>query len=705
MIDKFIEKYFDRDFSTEKKTYYLVSFSAIVMFAFSLICVILMNFGIVPIVCVTIGMVLLIAIIYFAGLTERFAVCSILELFLFNILIIPSIYLLYGHFISGINLYFVIGVLFCTVLLDGIKMWIALVFSMFSSVFCMVFGYLHFSDSTVIVTDISRIYAEDCLALILCGIVAGVCLKCKMIFYSQERTKAETKKNEAEKMNESKNVFFSNVSHEIRTPMNAILGASQLLLDSDISESSKENVLNVLNACNALISYVGDILDFSRIDSEGVTLQENEDSLSEMLEDIINMISIRILNRGVDFYVDINPNVPGRFIFDSKLLRKLYVTLINNSIKNTKDGYILLSLSMEKDEAGRDILVSCVKDTGARASDKDINAVFAQGSEDINLLHADEYSDETVWSLSVCKAIVKAMNGSIVCSESGENIGTEIVLKIPVKIVREKADTEIMPVDREGFRVLAFEKDDNSEKMLIRALEQYGIFYDTVCGVAEFREQFMNNSYTHIFVDSKNYMELKDYIDRSIKHEKLVVIANVNQTGISGHPGSMLLRPIYYNNIKAIFENKSHSSLRKISIKDSFKCPGVKVMAVDDNATNLMVIESILNRYDMEVYTAPGGQECIYMLENLEVDIIFMDYMMPGMDGIDTLKNIRALDKEWAKNVPVITLTANAVAGVKEMLINEGFDEYLSKPIEISKLEKCLCRFLPSDKIVLSRED
>lgn len=683
MIDKLMEKYFDKSFSTEKKAFYLVSFSALVMFVFSLLSAILMNFGIIPVVCITMGMILLIAIIYFADLTDRINVCSVLELVLLNILIIPGVYILHGKFLSGINLYFVIGVLFCVILLDGAKMWISVFSSVTVCILCMIYEYSKCPDIVFSAEDIGRLYIEDGYALILCGITAGICVKCKAIFFNQENDKAESKRYEAEKINESKNVFFSNMSHEIRTPMNAILGASQLLMDSDIPESSKDNVLNILNACNALISSVGDLLDFSRIDSKGVALIESESSLSEMLEDIINMISIRVLDKGIDFFVDIDSSVPQTVIMDSKHLRKIYITMLNNSIKYTKEGYVLLSVRMEKDDSGRDIMVSSVRDTGISISTKDMDTEFG---------------------FSICESIIEAMQGKFEFKRV-ENKGNEFEFRIPLNIPETEVSDSEPVIDKAGYRVLIFEHDENSEEMLLKALEQYGIKADAACGAAMFREYIKNNTYTHIFIDSKNYTESKDFIESIMQGVKLIVIANVNQTGINGHPGNIIMRPVYYNNIKAIFENRGHTSLRKISMSGDFKCPGVKVMAVDDNSTNLMVIESILKRYDMEVYTASGGQECIYMLEDMEVDIIFLDFMMPGMDGVDTLKNIRAMNKTWTKNVPIITLTANAVAGVREMLLGEGFDEYLSKPIEISKLEKCICKFLPDEKIVINRED
>lgn len=690
-------KYFRKEFSPTRKGFFLAAFSATSIFFLSIVLSVLLKYGIAISIGLCIGLILNLCDIYFADITGRYTVCGLFLILLVNGIALPGIYVFRGEFVTGLCVYFVLGVLYCAVIFEGWLMHVTAFFSFLVLGAAMIYVYqLQPITSELLQKRENMLIIGNIMTVIACGINAGICVKYKIVYYEEEREKAEKARNDAEVINEAKNVFLSNMSHEIRTPMNAILGTSQLLLETDIDDMAKDKVFNILNACGALLSTVGDLLDFSRLESGRIKLEEETYDFHELLEDIINMISVRVMDKAIEFLVDIDEKVPSKLYGDGKRLRQVFINILNNSVKYTKSGNITLKISLENKTENDFTLVVSVKDTGIGIKEQDYSKVFGD-YERINTANSGLGEVEgTGLGLSICKEIIELMGGSI-SFESVFGEGTEFVFKVTQKISQ---DAKLITVENpEQYNALIFEKDEKCDEMLQRALEHCSVTADSAMGGAMFRSLFLSKHYTHIFIAKKNYSDLEDFLKKHINDTKVVVLADVNQTNLEGYPGTILVRPAHIGNVGAVFNGHTHGSMRKIAIRGDFICPGARVMAVDDNMTNLLVIESILSKYDMTVFTASGGKECLVKLENEQVDLIFLDYMMPEMDGIDTLKNIRKMDKEWVKKVPIIALTANAVSGVREMLLGEGFDEYISKPIEIARLESCLNKFLPEGSI------
>lgn len=708
IITEFYNKFFNKDFSSHKKSFYLAAMSAIFMLIYILFIAIIMRHGILSVFMLFIGIVLSVVDVYFAFHTEKFTVCGILLIILVNFFELPFMYMIRGEFFSTTLLYFTFGVLVCAVAFENILMAITVVMSVVFFITNII--YMYYRGNVYIYSATSRsVFAfETATSMVFIGLLTGICIRMKIGFYNDENKKAEETKHHAENVSQSKNIFLSNMSHEIRTPMNAILGTSQLLLETDIDEMSRDKVVNILNGCNALLSTVGDLLDFSRLESGKISIDENEYDFQEFLADIVNMISIRVMDKGIEFLVSQDTSMPRHFIGDSKHLRQIFINVLNNAVKYTKEGTITLSIYVNRISDEEVMLEVHVKDTGIGIKPEYKDKIFRDFERIDTKENGLENVEGTGLGLSICNEILKLMGGEI-NFESTYQKGSEFVFRLPQRLVKDDMDlresSELNNSGKTIKRALIYEKNEICDQYLRDSLEQCGIEADSAMGGVMFRSQFRSRHYSYVFVTRDNYKELEDFFKNNLKNTRLAVICDVNQTNVEGYPGSILVRPIYYSNLNAYLNGKDHSSLRKITFRGNMSMPDVRVMAVDDNLTNLQVISSILSKYDMQVFTATGGQECLYRLETQQVDIIFLDYMMPDMDGIDTLKNIRAMNAEWAKKVPIIALTANAVSGVREMLLENGFNDYISKPVEISKLERSFQTFLPEELIKVKKDD
>lgn len=701
MFEKFYSKYFDNAFSAQKKSYYLAAFMSAIMTAFLAFVSVMFRYGISISLYLILCIILVMVDIYFAEQTGNYKIMGVLLLFLMNVIEIPVIYLLRGVFMVSISCVFVMGMTLCAVALSGRLVYITGFITLLIDVGCMFVLYRSNGGQLPEMDYYSISTLENFTVVIFVGLMTGLVIKLKIRIYEAEKHKAEVANLQAEATSLAKNIFLSNMSHEIRTPMNAILGISQILLDSDIDELSRDKTINIMNSSNALLSTVNDLLDFSKLETKSMILTEDRYNIEELIADIINMISIRVMDKGISFVVDISPNVPSFLYGDVLRLRQLFINILNNALKYTQNGYIKLAVNCEDNGEDGVMLQISVRDTGIGIKDKDKSKVFTDYEPSFERDVEINELDGNGLGLSVTKDIVLLMGGTIEFdSEYGK--GSEFRIFVPQKYAdnSEEEGAEVsLPEDKE-IRALVYEKNELNDTYLANALEQCDVVVDSCMGSAQFCSNLANHKYDYVFIAEVFFAENRDFLNRHIKNTNLIVVTDINQTNIDGCPGNILIRPAYYYNLKALILGNTHISLRQISLNGQFICPGLKVMAVDDNLTNLQVIDSILSRYQMSVLTASGGQECLYRLEDEQVDIIFLDYMMPGMDGIDTLRNIRKLPHEWAADVPIICLTANAVGGVREMLLEAGFDDYISKPIEISKLERCLKNYVPKNKII-----
>ena len=696
MLDLFVKKYFDRDYEPARKGFYLGAFASVLMM--SLLCFIagVMRYGFLCVFLFLLAIIIDVVAIYFAQATGRYGLCAAAILTVTNVVVLPLVHILRGSAVGATAVFFIPAVILCVTMLEEPFMHIAAVISVIIFISVQMYVFRNNELSFYGAPSSAAVLAELCYCVVSAGIISGLCLKTRIWFYSVEKYKAEQARSEALELDETKNVFLSNMSHEMRTPMNAILGTSQMLMESGIDEDSKSEIANVISACQALLFTVEDLLDFS-YQADGLpSIHEGKYDIYKLVDDVVNMISISIMDKELELLVNFDPRVPRYLYGDGKRLRQVIIYMVANSIKYTAQGTIALIIGCSDDPDGENVKLEInITDSGRGMNPEEVARMFDTEYAVKNRDNSEEV--RTILGLAFCKDVLENMNGRLVY-EGGVSDGTMFTIHLPQKIVNEDDEKN----DMTGCSALIFEKNKRCSEMLMVALKQCNAQAEYASSAGDFRERFLSKSYTHLFLGNTNYEGLDEFLKEHVTSERVIVLSAFTNAPISGVPGMVMIRPVYYINVKAVLTGKQHPSLRRMSVGSSFTCPGVRVMAVDDNLTNLKVVSALLGKYEMEVFTASGGQECLNRLENQEVDIIFLDYMMPEMDGIDTLKNIRAMGKPWTGRVPVIALTANAIEGVREMLLAEGFDDYLTKPVEIRKLEKCLYGHLPVESISIS---
>lgn len=620
----------------------------------------------------------------------------------YNFVYMPSMYFMFDEYICVMPLYFLFGIIYTVLLMDVNS---AVIWGSIETVFyflLLIFGYNIMSADAVNMTRevLDRRYYSAVVAVVVSGICAGAAVRFKFLYFVKITNDLDAKRLEAMDAYAAKDIFLINMSHEIRTPMNAIVGNVNLLLENDISEKVSDGVYSILNSCNALLSITDELMDLSKAESGEISLYISPYDLSELLMEIVNMLTVRLTESNLDFYVDINKDIPRQLYGDSSKIRQLFVNLLNNSVKFTQKGKIVLRVDYcELDEDNIELIVD-VEDTGSGIDQDKIGHIFdnpnARGDR------TDSYNDEmnkiyeTGLGLSVCREIVNRMNGSIsAASELGK--GSVFTFKVPQKL---KNQEKIIKIDNPGdYYVLVFEKDEEHLKHVKRIFDELSIKADAAKNRQEFERYMSVNPYTHIFIDNNRYEECEGFLNTSLVQAKIIAFVETNDSVRITKATTVLNRPINVISIGSLITNQSNSYVREVLRSGSFVCPRATVLVVDDNYTNLNVATSILKKYEINVLNAASGKDCLRIVKENNVDLVFLDYMMPEMNGIDTLEALRKIPGSKFSALPVIALTANVVSGAREMFLASGFDDFLAKPIAIDKLERMLRKYLPKDFI------
>lgn len=647
------------------------------------------------------GIMLLTFFIGYAAQSGKYQLSSFAIVVLFELLIFPASYIIDGRFISFSLMYYFLGFLLTVFVQEGRLRTISYILFWVSWISSVIFSYFRLSENDFISFENVNMALDVAVPLTVCSLFACSCTMASLRFYTRESEKAEESRRVADDNERSKDVFLMNMSHEIRTPMNAIMSAGEIMLAKDISDDTRMNVHHISNACRALITTLDDLLVFSDDGERNIVMQEDEYETGEFLDDIINMISVRLMGMDVKFYVYIDPYIPKKLIGDMIRLRQVFINILNNAVKYTRQGHITLRVVMSDVTQEGMVLHADVTDTGIGIKEEKLPTLFddfTRVDDDINESLKKEGSG---LGLSITKSIVNACGGSIGV-KSVYNKGSVFSFDIPQKIADPEPLAKIR--DSRDLGVIICDDDVNMKSVLKDTLRAMKIRCTVVENSDEMNAVIKEGIYTHLFITPECLEGSCDLPSLMGTNITIVMMKEVDDPD-DDSGDARLVKPLSSLNIVKYFESghRAPEETAKAAEPEERKVivSGAKALVVEDNMTNLMVAERLLNRMGFEVSTASNGSSALSIAKVMSFDILFIDYMMTGMNGIDTLRAVRKISSEWAKTVPCIVLTADAHEGAKQMLINAGFDDYLAKPIDMHELEYMVTRYLPGEKLIV----
>ena len=500
-------------------------------------------------------------------------------------------------------------------------------------------------------------------------------------------------------------VFLSNVSHELRTPINMVIGISDVALGKDITPDIRSDMLSIKMAGKRLSNQINNMMDYTEIVEGTLNPAKKEYMITSVLNDVITMTALQSNRNHLELVFDIDPKMPAVLVGDVEKISHVLKILVENSIKFTEEGGVNVRIGCRPEDYGINLIID-IRDTGIGMTDSQLTQmydVFYQADSG-----SSRFAGGLGLGLPIAQGLLTAMGGFI-HFESTERQGLHAHIVIPQGVTDRQPCITLNQPDQ--LCIACYFKP---EKYSCDEVREYydGLISSLVAGLGVNGYQIHNfegliklqrsRPLTHVFIAQAEYQENPAYYEELAASLRVIVIAdkefslsNTSRLLIIHKPFSALS---VANLLNGEIGDRGFAEAQAAGRKP-FTCVGVRALAVDDEEMNLVVAKGVLGSYGIDVETCLSGREAIERCRGESYDIIFLDHMMPGLDGVGTLKRIREIDNGIYQDLPAIALTANTVSGAREMFRSEGFTEFVPKPIERTVLERVLRKVLPKSCI------